>query len=106
MGSAAVVLIATLSSSFLSAITLATSTRVVVYVAGCLALIALRRRADVPAAMFVAPFGRVIAVVATALSVALLMNASTRELLQLTIAAAAGIIIYVIVRSRAQRQPS
>jgi basic amino acid/polyamine antiporter, APA family len=98
IGSALVVWLATVASSFLSAITLATSTRVVVYIAGCIALIVLRRRADVQPAGFVAPFGRTIAVLASLLSLALLTNASARELIQLAITAGLGVGIYGVVR--------
>lgn len=98
VASAVLVWLSTVASSFLSAITLATSTRMVVYIAGCIALIALRRRADVSPAGFVAPFGPAIAVLASILSFALLANASSRELIQLAIAAAVGVVILVGVR--------
>ncbi|MGH8179103.1 MAG: APC family permease [Steroidobacter sp.] len=100
LGSGVLVLVATLASSFLSAITLATSTRMVVYVAGCAALIALRKRADAPPAGFVAPAGRTFAVIAIALSLLLLVNASGRELVQLAIAGASGMLIYALQRRR------
>jgi amino acid transporter len=103
LASATLVWLATVASSFLSAITLATSTRVVVYVAGCIALIALRRRADAPAAGFVAPFGPAIAVLASVLCFALLANASRRELIQLAIAAVVGVLILAGVRALAKR---
>lgn len=98
--SAALVLVATLASSFLTAITLATSTRMVVYIAGCAALIALRRRGDAPEAGFIAPFGRTFAVLAIVLSTALLATASGGELMQLAIAAVSGGAIYLLQRSR------
>lgn len=104
IASAALVWLATLASSFLSAITLATSTRMLVYVAGCIALIALRRRADVQPAGFVAPFGPAIAVLACILSFALLANASSRELIQLAIAAVVGVVILGGVRLASKRQ--
>jgi amino acid transporter len=97
--SAVLVWLATVASSFLSAITLATSTRVTVYVAGCLALIALRRRPEAPPAGFVAPFGRSIAVLASVLALALLANATGKEILQLAIVAISGIVIYTISRA-------
>jgi basic amino acid/polyamine antiporter, APA family len=103
VASAAVVWLATMASSFLSAVTLATSTRMVVYIAGCIALIALRRRSDVPPAGFVAPLGPAIAIIASVLSFALLANASSRELIQLAIAAALGVALYAI--SRRPRKP-
>ena len=99
LASAVLVWLATVASSFLSAITLATSTRMVVYIAGCIALIALRRRADVAPAGFVAPLGPAIAVLASILSFALLANASSRELVQLAIAAVVGVAILVGVRA-------
>jgi basic amino acid/polyamine antiporter, APA family len=101
--SAALVWLATVASSFLSAITLATSTRMVVYVAGCLALIALRRRSDVQPAGFVAPLGPAIAVIASVLSFALLANASSRELIQLAIAAAVGVVVLAGMRALSTR---
>jgi amino acid transporter len=102
LASAAVVLVATLASSFLSAITLATSTRMIVYIAGCAALIVLRRRLDAPRAGFHAPFGYFFAVLAIVLSVALLANASALELTQLAIASALGVVVHLAVRRRNQ----
>ena len=104
LASAALVWLSTVASSFLSAITLATSTRMVVYIAGCIALIALRRRADVSPAGFVAPLGPAIAVLASVLSFALLANASSRELIQLAIATVVGIAILAGVRLSSERK--
>jgi len=96
--SAALVLVATLASSFLTAITLATSTRMVVYIAGCAALVALRRRSDVPNPTFTSPAGHAFAALAILFSVVLLANASGRELLQLTVAAVSGLLLYALWR--------
>ena len=104
LASAALVWLATVASSFLSAITLATSTRMVVYIAGCIALIALRRRSDVPSAGFVAPLGPAVAVLASIFSFALLANASSRELIQLAIAAVVGALILAGVRALSKRK--
>jgi len=104
LASAVLVWLATVASSFLSAITLATSTRMVVYIAGCLALITLRRRADAPAAGFVAPLGPAVAVLSSVLCFALLANASSRELIQLAIAAVVGALLLVSVRALSKRQ--
>jgi APA family basic amino acid/polyamine antiporter len=104
VASAMLVWLATAASSFLSAITLATSTRVVVYIAGCIALIVLRRHADVAPAGFVAPVGPAIAILASILSFALLANASSRELIQLAIAAGFGVLILAGVRSVSKRK--
>jgi basic amino acid/polyamine antiporter, APA family len=104
LASAVLVWLATAASSFLSAITLATSTRMVVYIAGCIALIVLRKRADAQPAGFVAPFGPAIAILASILSFALLANASGRELTQLAVAAAVGVAILLGVRQFSKRQ--
>jgi amino acid transporter len=102
--SAALVWLATVASSFLSAITLATSTRMVVYIAGCIALIELRRRSDVQPAGFIAPLGPAIAGIASVLSFALLANASSRELMQLAIAAVVGVVILAGMRALSKRK--
>jgi amino acid transporter len=104
LASAALVWLATLASSFLTAITLATSTRMVVYIAGCIALIVLRRRSDVQPAGFVAPLGLTTAVIASVLSLALLATASGGELIQLAIAAVVGVVILAGMRAQSKRQ--
>jgi amino acid transporter len=104
LASAVLVWLATVASSFLSAITLATSTRVVVYIAGCIALIALRRRANVPSAGFTAPLGPAIAVIASVLSFTLIANASSREIVQLVIAAVVGVAVLAGFRAFSKRQ--
>jgi APA family basic amino acid/polyamine antiporter len=104
LASAVLVWLATVASSFLSAITLATSTRVVVYIAGCIALIALRRRADAAPAGFTAPLGPAIAVLASILSFALIANASSREIVQLVIAAAVGVAVLAGFRTLSTRK--
>ena len=75
----------------------------VVYIAGCIALIVLRRRPDVQPAGFVAPFGPAIAVLASVLSLALLASASSRELIQLGIAAVVGVVILAGMRALSKR---
>jgi amino acid transporter len=104
VASAVLAWLATVANSFVSAITLATSTRMVVYIAGCLALIALRRREGAPQAAFVAPFGPAIAVLASVLALVLLATAPVREFLQLSIVAVSGLAIYTIMRVRARRR--
>jgi amino acid transporter len=76
----------------------------VVYIAGCIALIALRRRSDLQPAGFVAPFGPAIAVIASVLSFVLLANASGRELMQLVIAAMIGVVILAGMRALSKRK--
>jgi APA family basic amino acid/polyamine antiporter len=102
LGCAVVVLVATLASSFLSAITLATSTRMIVYIGGCAALFALRRRQDAPPAQFIAPAGQLFAVLAITMSVGLLATASGNELLQLAISTVIGVMLYFSIKAAAR----
>jgi amino acid transporter len=97
------VLVVTLASSFLSAVTLAASTRMVAFIAGCVTLLVLRRRADAPPAAFVVPYGRAFAIIAIALSVGLLASVSGREFLHLGIAAVSGIVVYAIFSATSAR---
>lgn len=67
------ILVLTIQSDFVTALTIATITRLIVYATTCLALPVLRKREDVPKAEFVAPFGIIVAVLSLLLIVWLLM---------------------------------
>jgi amino acid transporter len=110
MVTAAVMMILTLKSSFAAALTISAIARLVTYVATCVALPVLRRRKDVAAAVFKVPGGSIIAVVSLILAAWLLSNnllgdirASKPwwkiEAIQATIAAAAGLLIYLTYRA-------
>jgi amino acid transporter len=93
------ILVLTIQSSFLSAVTIATITRLIVYATTCLALIIFRRRQNVPDAMFTAPFGVVAALLSLALIVWLLTNVDFgKEGLPILIAAIVGFVIYFLYR--------
>ncbi|MEP7214321.1 MAG: amino acid permease [Acidobacteriota bacterium] len=95
LATAAVTLVLTVQSSFFSAVTIATTTRLLIYATTCIALPVFRRRNDIPAARFVAPFGVAAAVLSIALIVWLLANVKYNvEGLPIVIAAAIGLIIY------------
>jgi APA family basic amino acid/polyamine antiporter len=91
--SAAVMLALTLLSTFISALTISTIIRLMVYMVTCAALPALRRMADVPRAMFVVRGGPAIAVLACVLSAWLLSNSTAYELRLVAVAAALGLVI-------------
>jgi len=100
---AAVMLVLTLKSSFVAALTISAIARLVTYAATCAALPVLRRKADTPKALFRLPGGSWIAIAALLLSGWLLLNSTLREGIQAAIAAAVGIAIYAsyqIYRSR------
>lgn len=67
------ILVLTIQSDFVKALTIATITRLIVYATTCLALPVLRNREDVPKAEFVAPFGVVAAILSLFLIAWLLM---------------------------------
>ena len=95
---AAVMLVLTLKSSFVAALTISAIARLVTYAVTCAALPVLRRRAGVPAAMFRVRGGPIIAVAALVLAVWLLANSTLREAYTALIAAAVGMVIYSAYR--------
>lgn len=97
------IFIFTIQSSFLSALTIATITRLLVYASTCAALPVLRRRADAPEAKFKAPFGVVAAALSLLLIVWLLSQVDyMKEGLTMIVMVIVGMIIYGAVRIFAQ----
>jgi amino acid transporter len=95
---AGVMLVLTLRSSFVAALTISAIARLVTYAVTCAALPVLRRRADVPAPAFKVRGGPIIAVAALILAVWLLANSTFREAVTAVIAATVGMIIYLSYR--------
>ncbi len=104
---AAVMLLLTLKSSFLAALTISTIARLVTYGATCLSLPVLRRRREAPPAAFRLHFGTVIAILALLLAAWLLANSTWKEARAAAIAAAVGLLIYFSYRwvGRADSSP-
>ena len=69
----AAILFLTIKSDFVTALTISTITRLIVYATTCLALPMLRKRQDLPPAEFIAPFGVLAAILSLLLIVWLLM---------------------------------
>jgi amino acid transporter len=91
----ATVLTLTIFTSFLTAVTIAATTRLLVYATTCLALPVFRQRSDIPPARFAAPLGILAAVLSLALIGWLLSNVDfKKEGLPILIAAAIGLVIY------------
>lgn len=95
---AAVMLLLTLKSSFIAALTISAIARLVTYGATCIALPVLRRRSDVPAAAFRLPGGTAIAILSLLLAGWLLANSTSQEARTAAIAAAVGLLIYFAYR--------
>jgi amino acid transporter len=96
---AAVMLLLTLNSSFVAALTISAIARLVTYGATCLSLPVFRRRSDAPAAAFRLHYGTVIAVLALLLAAWLLANSTWKEAKVAAIAAGAGLLIYFAFRA-------
>ena len=92
---AAVMLVLTLKSSFLAALTISVIARLITYAATCLALPVLRARRAAPRAVFRLPGGTAIAILSLLLIVWLLWHSSLTEAKQAAIAAAIGLALYL-----------
>jgi APA family basic amino acid/polyamine antiporter len=92
---ASFMLVLTLKSSFVAALTISAIARLVTYAVTCAALPVLRRRADIPVPMFKVRGGPVIAVAALILAVWLLLNSTVYEAIVTTIAALVGFAIFL-----------
>ena len=91
---AGVMLLLTLKSSFLAALTISTIARLVTYGATCLALPVFRYRKATPAAAFRLPGGTVIALLSFVLIVWLLLHSTLAEAKAAAYAAGVGLLIY------------
>lgn len=90
-----VVLFLTIFTTFLTAVTIAAITRLLVYATTCLALPVFRQRPDIPPAKFTAPLGILAAVLSLGLIGWLLANVDfKKEGIPIVIAAAIGSLIY------------
>jgi amino acid transporter len=96
---AALIFVFTLQTSFYTALTIATITRLLVYATTCAALPVLRRRADAPKAEFIAPMGIAAAILSLLLIVWLLTNVDfKKEGLALLIVAGVGFVIFAATK--------
>jgi APA family basic amino acid/polyamine antiporter len=104
---AAVMLLLTLNSSFVAALTISAIARLVTYGATCLALPVFRGRSDAPPPSFSLPYGTLVAIMALLLAAWLLANSTWKEARAAAIAAAAGLLIYFAYRwiGRTQSPP-
>jgi APA family basic amino acid/polyamine antiporter len=91
---AAIMLLLTLRSSFVAALTISAIARLVTYAATCLALPVLRKRKNTVAPLFRVPGGTVIAVATLILIAWLLWNTTRDQRVQAAIAAGIGLVIY------------
>ena len=95
---ATLMLVLTLKSSFVAALTISAIARLVTYGATCIALLVFRRRKNVPPAIFHLRGGPLIAIASLVLATWLLLNSTLKEAKVAAIAAATGLIIYAACR--------
>ncbi len=89
--------ILTIQSSFVSALTIATITRLIVYAVTCASLPVFRRRVNAPEAGFIAPFGIAATILSLVLIVWLLTNVDyKKEGSAILLAVAAGLILHFV----------
>jgi basic amino acid/polyamine antiporter, APA family len=97
----AVMLALTLSGKFISSLTFSVIARLVAYIATCAALVVLRRRDEREMrfkAQFKAPWGVAVSVAGLGVSAWLLTQISGGEARNTAVAAAAGLMIYVVYK--------
>lgn len=99
---AAIMLLLTMSSSFLAALTISAIARLITYGATCVSLPILRRKSSRPPT-FKLPGGTLIAALSLMLAVWLLANSTWKEARAAALAALAGLIIYFGYRVYARR---
>ena len=103
---AVVILVLTIYSSFLSALAIATITRLLVYATTCLSLPIFRKRAAGEDTAFRAPFGKTAAAISILLILWLLSNVDlAKEGVQIAIAMAVGLVLYFLSRFLATPSP-
>ena len=100
---AGAMLLLTLKSSFLEALTISAIARLVTYAATCLALPVFRAKREAPPAVFHLPGGTVIAILSLLLIAWLLLNISLKEAKMAALAAAVGLVIYFAHRFFSRR---
>lgn len=91
---AALVLVLTLSGTFVYAATISVIARLLSYAATCVALPVLRRRDAAPRALFLAPAGVAVSIVSLVLVAWLLSNSTAGQAGDAGIAAAIGLVVY------------
>ena len=100
---AAVMLLLTLNSSFVAALTISAIARLVTYGATCLSLPVFRQRSNAPPAAFRLHYGTVIAILALLLAAWLLANSTWNEARAAAVAAAVGLVVYFCFRLYSRR---
>jgi amino acid transporter len=95
----------TVSGTFVYAATISAIARLLTYAASCAALPVLRRKERELPALFRAPAGVALAIIALVLSAWLLSNSSSEQRRDSAIAAGAGLLVYWLYKLWQRRKP-
>lgn len=96
--SGALMLVLSLTASFIAALKISTVIRLITYASTCVALMALRAKEGAQPASFTVPAGRLVAVAASGLSAWLFLSSTWYEVMLVIITAAVGLPIYFFYR--------
>jgi amino acid transporter len=102
---AALMLTLTVSGTFVYALTISAIARLCTYAASCAALPVLRRKERELPALFHAPAGVALAVIALVLCAWLLSNSTARQLRDSAIAGGIGLLVYLLYKRRSNPGP-
>jgi amino acid transporter len=102
----AAVLALALSGTFIYLVKLTLIARILVFAATCACVPLMRRRTELPPASFKVPAGALLGWICAALCLLFLAGSSMREMLDVAIAAAAGLAIYGIARWKSAQHRS
>lgn len=92
-----VTIIVSINYSFLSAASLSAITRVMIYAIVCISLIVLRKKNPLQTGFFKIRFGKFFAVAGIVITIWLLSSSGLKELKDVAIAVAIGLLIYLLV---------
>ncbi len=93
---AAVTILISISNTFIYAATISAITRVMTYAIVCISLIVLRKKIASQTGFFKIPFGKFFAIAGILITIWLLTSSKLTALRDITIALAAGLLIYIL----------
>ena len=93
---AAVTILISISNTFIYAATISAITRVMTYAIVCISLIVLRKKITSQTGFFKIPFGKFFAITGILITIWLLTSSKLTALKDITIALAAGLLIYIL----------
>ena len=91
-----IMLLLTLTNTLLFLLTISALGQLFIYVVTCASLIKLREKKSIPAAAFILPAGKIIAIISILFCLLIMTGSTLKELLSIISVLAAGIVVYGI----------